>query len=120
MKGEQYLTKGFQYSQVYDKGNTWTNRHLVLKVVANRLTVTRYGFAVSRRVGNAVIRNLVKRRLREILKFESLKSGVDLVIIARPLSSHLTYRDLQSSVTMLLYKAGLIAGNNEGSGTQSY
>jgi ribonuclease P protein component len=119
VKGEQYLTKDFQYGNVYEHGKTWVNRHLVVKTVSTQASITRYGFSVSKRVGKAVVRNLVKRRLREIVRKESLKPGWDLVIIARPPSARLAYPELQSSLIKLLKKAGLIVGNNEGSGPQA-
>ena len=119
VKGEQYLTKGFQYGNVYEHGKTWANRNLVLKVLNTRSAITRYGFSVSRRVGKAVVRNLVKRRLREIVRKESFKPGWDFVVIARPASADIQYPELQSSFIKLIKKAGLIEGNNEGSGPQA-
>lgn len=65
----------------------------------------RSGFVVSKAVGGAVTRNLVKRRLRAILHETSLPTGTDLVLRAHPSSAEATYTDLSAEFTRLLRKA---------------
>lgn len=114
MRGEQYLTKNAQYGLVYDKGDSWVNKTLVMKALPNGLEITRYGFSVSRRVGNAVVRNRVKRLLREVLRQTQLQPGRDLVFIARIPAAKATYEIITRSVRDLLYRAGLLMGEHEG------
>ena len=57
---------------------------MAVRSTANEQALTRYAFAISRRVGNAVTRNRIKRRLREILRQSALLEGYDIVIVARP------------------------------------
>ena len=64
MHGREHLTRPEQYSQVYNKGRSWGSEALVMKALPNQLAFSRYGFSVGRRVGGAVVRNKVKRRLR--------------------------------------------------------
>ena len=107
MRGERYLTKPEQYARVYDGGGSWVNSLLVLKALPNELTLSKYGFSVSKRVGKAVVRNKVKRLLREILRVTRLKPGWDIVIIARPAAGSTDYIKLEKSVNDLLSRARL-------------
>jgi ribonuclease P protein component len=107
MQGERYLTKPEQYARVYNGGSSWVNNLLVLKALPNGLTMSKYGFSVSKRVGKAVVRNKVKRLLREILRVTQLKPGWDIVIIVRPAVGNTDYVKLKQSVTDLLSRARL-------------
>lgn len=69
---------------------------------------SRIGFTVSRRVGNAVVRNRVRRRLREIARLEvsALCSGFEHVVIAFPSAAQADYSALRQEVLCLLKRLG--------------
>ena len=113
VRGEQYLTKTEQYALVYNKGGSWASKLVVVKALPNGLTLSRYGFSVSRRVGKAVVRNRVKRLLREILRLTPLLPGWDIIFIARPLAASADYTNLEKSVKDLLRRARVLAGEYE-------
>lgn len=73
---------------------------------------SRIGFSVSKRVGKAVVRNLVKRRLRESIRrdLSRLAPGWDIVITARPAAAHASYDQLCSELNALLVRARLLPG----------
>jgi len=71
---------------------------------------SRIGFSVSRRVGGAVQRNRVKRRLREVIrrKLPRIAPGYDLVITARPGAADARMETLEQDVAVLLARARLL------------
>jgi ribonuclease P protein component len=93
---------------VYRKGRAWTNRFLVLRVLPNGLPHNRYGFVVSKRLGKAVARNRLKRRLREGLRPLAVQPGRDLVFLARAPAAAVTYEQLREALVDLLSRARLL------------
>ena len=108
MKGEEHLKKPEQFTRVYKRGSTAADRLAVLKAMPNNLEITRYGISVSKRVGKAVIRNRIKRLVREIIRNAPLKTGWDLVIIARNPAAGSDYHQMKRSLYGLLSRARII------------
>ncbi len=108
MKEPRALSTRAQYTLVYRQGRTLVNSLVVMKAAPNGLLLSRYGFSVSRKVGKAVLRNRLKRLLREILREKSLKPGWDIVFIVRPQAAGADYHQLNRSVIGLLTRANLL------------
>ncbi|HEU0028574.1 MAG TPA: ribonuclease P protein component [Ktedonobacterales bacterium] len=70
----------------------------------------RVGFSVSKRVGNAVRRNQVKRRLREVIRRRlwNVTPGWDMIVIARPEAGAASYDALRDDIDTLLAQARLL------------
>jgi ribonuclease P protein component len=81
---------------------------MAVRSVPNEQPLTRYAFAISKRVGNAVTRNRVKRRLREILRLSGLSEGYDIVVVARPAAAETDFQSLNAELMMLLKRARLL------------
>ena len=83
---------------------------------AQPTTPARVGFIVGKRVGGAVVRNRVRRRLREIMRrrLRALSPGCDLVVIARPSAASATSADLARDLDALLVRARVFAPGREG------
>ncbi|HEY94591.1 MAG TPA: ribonuclease P protein component [Dehalococcoidia bacterium] len=108
MKRQERITKPRHYAEVYGKGRSYPSELIVLRILPNNLDHSRYGLSVSKKVGNAVTRNRLKRRLREINRMESFKPGWDIVYILRPAAAEVSFSNLKKSVETLLTKADIL------------
>lgn len=115
MRKEQRLTKSRDFDLVRKEGRSWADRYLVLVARPNDMGVSRFGFAVGKRIGKAVVRNKTKRRLRESARLTPVKAGWDLVVIARKDASSADFHQLRHSMTSLLRRAGVLATDHDAS-----
>ncbi|MDE2859999.1 MAG: ribonuclease P protein component [Chloroflexota bacterium] len=114
MQKEFRLRKTRDFSLVYRVGRSWANDFLVLKAMPNHeVSGCRFGFSVGKRTGNAVMRNTIKRRLRETVRQTPVKAGWDIVFIARARARNASYHRLKASATSLLRRADLLALQSE-------
>jgi ribonuclease P protein component len=100
-----------RFQRVRKEGRSWSHPLLVLCVLPNGLDHSRFGFSVSRRVGKAVIRNRVKRLLRETARLRQvvIPPGQDLVFIARDPIREANLQEVDLAVEELLRQAGLLS-----------
>lgn len=89
-------------------GRAWSNHLLVLRSLANELPHNRFGFVTSKRVGGAVVRNRVRRRLKEALRPLPLTEAWDIVISAKVAAGRADYHELKRAVVDLLARAGIL------------
>lgn len=99
------LRKNNQFQVVFRKGKSKANRQFVVYYVSQPHHKTfRFGLSVSKRVGNAVVRNRIKRRVREVMReFEPrLDAQKDYVIIARKPTADMSYKEMKKSLQHVL------------------
>ena len=103
------LKRNKQFRQVYRKGKSVACREMVLIYAKNRSDMVHVGFSVGKKLGNSVVRNRVKRRLREAFRpnLPLLLPGFDLIVIARDAARDAPFSSLADSLRYLLRKAGL-------------
>jgi ribonuclease P protein component len=109
VKREQRLRSAADFQRVRDQSpRVWPHRLLVLHVAPNDLGRARVGITVSGRVGKAVVRNRVRRRLREALRarFGTLAAGFDVLVVARPPSALASWPELNQALDTVLQRAG--------------
>lgn len=99
------------FDSVYKSQKKWHNSHFALFFKENpSKAVKRVGFSVSKKIGNAVCRNLIKRRFRSIYResMSSLKNG-DMILLAKVGLEKIEYRTLQENYQYALMRLNLVA-----------
>ena len=87
------------------------NGYLVLYAKPNRTATNRVGITASKKLGHAVIRNRVRRRLREVYRLneDRFAPGWDLVVVARSRCIDADFQKLTQAYLSLAQKAGILA-----------
>ena len=104
MEKERRLRRKSEFLQAQRQGKSWAHPLLILRALPSDQELSRFGFLVSGRIGKAVERNKVKRRLREIVRREPVKNGWDVVFIARSAIVQATFQEMQAAVRDLLQR----------------
>ena len=104
------LKQNSDFRRLYAKGRSSANRFLVLYCRRNGRGVNRMGYTVSSKLGGAVVRNRVRRRLREIarLNMPELKTGWDVVVVARSRAVAASYAELDRAYRDACAALGLL------------
>jgi ribonuclease P protein component len=105
------LTRSADFRRVREKGSSQGGRLLVLGVLRDEsVPDLKAGFITTKRLGNAVIRNLVRRRMRTVVTElgDLLLPGYLLVTVARPAAAQATREALLKEWKWLARKAGLL------------
>ena len=97
------------FRQVRRHGQSYTHSLLILKVEKNNLTSSRFAIAVGRKIGGAVTRNRIKRRVRAVLTeiLPKIVPGWDIILIARKPILRAKFNEINTAVSELLREAGL-------------
>ena len=106
------MRKQREISEVFQRGKRRRGRYMDVVALPRDHGVLRYLFVTSRRVGNAVVRNRVRRRLREAVRAlrDETKPGHDIALVSFPTAASADYRELASELRRLMERAGLLAG----------
>ncbi len=104
------LKENAVFRRLYHRGTSAGSRYLVVYCRPNGGKVSRLGFTVSTKLGHAVVRNRVRRRLREIYRLvePDLKSGYDIVIVARSAAVEADFALLERNLRQLCGKVELL------------
>ena len=94
------IKRSSDFRRIYAKGKSAVSPCVVVYCRKNRLGSNRTGYTVSKKLGNAVLRNRIRRRLREIVRLngDRLEKGYDLILVARTRAPDAEYRKLEADV----------------------
>jgi len=110
LQSKHRLRRPADVKRVRQHGKSRHHPLFVLLVHPNELSVARFAFIASRRVGKAVQRNRAKRVLREAvrLQLDKIAPGWDCVLIARPTILQASFAEVETAVLQLLKRAKLL------------
>lgn len=113
MQKQHRLTGDARISEIHREGRSVANGLLVFRLSPNGLDRSRFCFIAGKRVGNAVVRNRVKRRLRETVRNSGFRPGWDTIVMARRGAGEADYYKLQKAVSNLMRRTRLAASEPE-------
>ena len=98
------------FRRLYRKGSSAAGKYLVLYCRRNGTEENRVGLTVSAKLGKAVVRNRLRRRLREIYRLNErrFQTGWDIVVVARSRAVTAEYAELERAYLSLAAKLGLL------------
>ena len=106
------INENSDFKRLYYRGKSCVKKRLVLYYKKNRFTFNRLGITVSPKVGNAVIRNRIKRLIKENYRLtENLVQGYDIVIVARKCSCNSDFYEIGKDLESAIYESGLLKRN---------
>ena len=111
MRFSHSMKENSLFRRLYARGKSAANSYLVIYCRKNGGTENRIGYTVSKKLGHAVVRNRVRRRLREIYRLHEAEflPGRDIVVVARSRTVGAPYAKLERAFLSLSEKLGLLA-----------
>lgn len=104
------LKENSAFRRLYYKGANAGNRYLVIYCRRNALGINRLGLTVSTKLGHAVVRNRMRRRLREIVRLNEgrLRNGYDIVLVARTAAVEADFKTLTRAFLTVADRVGIL------------
>ena len=110
LKKNNRLKKRYQFSYVYRAGSNVSGQFLTIYFCSSKTKDIKVGFTVTKKLGHAHVRNLIRRRLREIVYSEipNLKQNFNLIVVAKETCLQASFETLKTELVSLFKKADLI------------
>ena len=111
------LRRQADFVALRQRGASYSHPYLVLRAAPNALPYSRFAFTVGKRVAKrAVVRNLLRRRMREVARRSDARGGWDALFIARPACVGADFAGVRSAMRAIGRRAGLLAEASTGRG----
>jgi ribonuclease P protein component len=117
---EARLVRRGDFDSVYRAGNRRSSSHFTVFIRPNELPQSRFGFSIKRALGNAVVRNRMRRRMREVVRGQrqEIPAGWDIVIHPKGTVEHAELPVLAADLLRLLRRATSTTGTIIAKGTE--
>lgn len=105
------LRRSADIRQVRRKGQRWSHPLLLLYAIENNRDSTRFAISASGRIGNAVVRNRARRRIREVLRRQlpAMQSGWDCLLVVKEGAPSASFPVLEQAIIDLLARTGVLS-----------
>ena len=109
------LNRNTLFKRAYARGQSTANKYMAVYVLKNRLPYNRFGITVTKKIGKAVVRNRVRRIIKESIRLnqDKFKQGYDIVFVARYMSIEAKQQQVQQAMLNLLRGKNLILETEE-------
>ncbi len=104
------LSKQKDFDKIFGRGKQYQDDKLIIRLLVNKQSFSRFSIIISAKVAKkAVIRNRLRRQIKEILRqnFDKIKPGLDIVLIAKKELIGLDYNELKKIIGELFKKANI-------------
>lgn len=115
MKHTEPLCENYEFRRLYTRGKSAVTPFLVAYAMKNRSGKSRLGLTTGKKVGNAVCRNRARRLMKEAYRLlePKIKSGFDVVLVARVKTVHADEKKVEQALCSALFELGLLEEVNK-------
>ena len=110
MKKINIVKKNEDFKRVITKGKYKKGELFNIYIERNEENIYHFGISVSKKVGNAVTRNKIKRRLKSIIDKKNYQNGFNCIIIVKGAINNCTYNDIENKLLNALEELNIIKG----------
>jgi ribonuclease P protein component len=109
------LSRPQDFAALQERGTMRSHPLLAARILRTDLEMTRFGMATGRALGSAVVRNRIRRRIREVLRAleADIQPGWDVLLIARPALVAADHATLVTTLRRQLGRGGVLGGRND-------
>lgn len=111
MPRSERLRKNREFAAVFERGRSFPGKKVVVYLLENSLPFNRVGVAVSRKLGGAVVRNRLKRVVKEAYRANEagLRKGLDLVLVPRSRAKTASFQEVKAELFEVFSECGILA-----------
>ena len=104
----EMIKKDKQFRYIYSRGKSFANKKLVVYYIKNSDEKLKIGISISKKVGKAVVRNRLRRLIKENIRLsKNIKTGYSMIFLARVGADDLDFQTMGSSINHLLKRCDL-------------
>ncbi len=104
------MKRNTQFTYVFKKGQAFKGKHLMLIVAPKKYKTAKIGLVVTKKIGKSVVRNRIKRLIRESVRkyVPNLSPAYDLIVVARQGIECATFEEINKTILELLRKSNAL------------